>query len=153
MFCSKCGNAVQENERFCGSCGAPSMQVENPTPPPSFGSGQPNPTHSWGAPGSTVGADPWGNNTHSSRQRRTGPQQQNWYAIVGLICIIAGLFVFSFSYIASLVLDVAGVSLAIMGIVMAKKLNGAGRVLAIVTLVIGIFMLSASLFAVFGVSI
>ncbi len=33
MFCSNCGNAADENTRFCASCGA-ALRRENPIPPP-----------------------------------------------------------------------------------------------------------------------
>ena len=36
-YCQNCGNAINENEKFCGSCGAP-ITVEQPVSQPYQGS-------------------------------------------------------------------------------------------------------------------
>ena len=119
MFCTKCGKEIEAGAQFCAGCG--------------------------------VGSQPAGTNQNFNHvSADLGPKKTNWYAWLSLAFIIGGIVAYSFNYLASLVLDGVAVGLAIFAIYVAiKKLNGSGKIFGIICLVIGIFMLFASMSAYF----
>lgn len=130
MFCNKCGNPIQDDDRFCPFCGSMNTQAKN------------NPTDPFGYP---VAQPPYAAQQPQQQQQQNFSQQvssSNTYALVG--------------FILSFIFPLLGLIFSIMGLQEANKKNGdrkgfaiAGIIISavsmIITLIVVIIVWSAAL--------
>ena len=144
MFCQQCGKGLIETDRVCPLCSLPVQQggaVPPPPPPQQFPSQQPN--HMGGAmpppqpgmpqqfpPPPQPGMPGMPPHPQHGGGMHIPPPQRNGMATGGFVCSLIGLIFFP--------LEIIGLILSIIGLTRSRRMNGAGRGLAIAGIVLGV---------------
>ena len=87
MYCSKCGNKVNENDKFCTKCGNACMETP-PSPQQNTNNSSSNTSNAQNEYNNIY------NNIHNNYQNENKPSSNNPIALAGIICSIVGLLVF-----------------------------------------------------------
>ena len=125
MYCSRCGNRV-DGQNFCTVCGN-SVNQANQYQAPATGMTSSTQTTFVGDSMSTALSS--GTTHHHASHQAQRPRKNNM-AIIGFIFAIIGLGVPVF--------EILGLVFSIVGLAQAKKLGGAGRGIAIAGMIIAI---------------
>lgn len=114
MFCNKCGNQIQDDDRFCPFCGSMNTQSKyNQTDPFGYPVAQPY-----------AGQQPQQQQQPQSNYAQQAPGSSNTYALVG--------FILSFFF------PLLGLIFSIMGLQEANKKNGDRKGFAIAGIIISV---------------